>query len=299
MGPTDPASPGDSRSSRFPPPDASPAVARSRDGASSAHWAKAAAGLLLTPVMVGAAAMVLARVPVGERLASLVVFGGAASVTVAALAIAAACYPAAAWRLGAGLGAVVTLGALAWLGVASVAAAVAVDTALVAAAWAIGTSIGRRIEHPGHLLPACVVVACADAASLVSRFGPTHAIAESERALSVVAVAFPVPGTSDVAPALGVGDLVFIAIVFGAVAAHRLSLVRAALLAWLGTLAAGAASAFFEAAVPALVPIAAAVVIGIPEARKVRPRERRAASLAMVIAASVASAVIAAQLVHG
>jgi hypothetical protein len=147
-------------------------------------------------------------------------------------------------------------------------------------------------------LPACVVVACADAISVVSRFGPTHAIAENERALSVVAVAFPVPGTSSFAPVLGVGDLVFIAIVLGAVAAHGLSLVRAALLCWLGTLAAGAASAILQTAVPALVAVGAAVVLGLPQARQVRPLERRVATLAITIAVAAAAAAIVAQIVR-
>ena len=144
-------------------------------------------------------------------------------------------------------------------------------------------------------MPACVVVACADATSVVSQFGPTHALAESEAALSIVAVGFPVPGTTSFAPALGVGDLVFIAIVFGAVAAHRLSLARVALLCGFGTAMAGVLSAVLATAVPALVPIAAAVVLGVPEARRLRPRERRVAILAMAIAASVAVAVIALQ----
>jgi hypothetical protein len=242
--------------------------------------------------------MLLPRIHVGEQSANLIVFAGAASTSVTALAIAATFFPPPVWRLAVVGAAAVALGVLAWSGVASVAATVAVDAALVAAAWAIGTSIGRRIDHPGHLLPACVVVACADAASMVSRFGPTHVIAESERALSVVAIAFPVPGTSAVAPALGVGDLVFMAIVFGAVAAHGLSLTRAALLCLLGTAVAGGASAALATAVPALVPIAGAVVLGIPEARNVRPRERRAARLAMTIAVSVALAAVAAQLVQ-
>jgi hypothetical protein len=251
----------------------------------------------LTPVIVATAALVLPHIHTGEQGASLIVFGGASATAVAALALSAIVYPLPIWRLAVASLAVLIIGVLAFTGVTSVAAAVAVDTVLVAAAWAIGTSIGRSIEHPGHLLPACVVVACADAASMVSRFGPTRAIAESDRALSVLAITFPVPGTDNMAPALGVGDLVFVAIVFGAVAAHGLSLPRAALLCFVGTSVAGATSAALGTAVPALLPIAAAVVLGIPEARKVRPRERRVASLAMVVAAMVAVAAIAAQLV--
>jgi len=264
--------------------------------ASSANWQRGALGLLLTPFVVGIAAAVLPRIHLGDPSASIVVYAGAASTSLAALAIAAGSYPPWKWRLATTAVATIALAAAFWEAARGMAAPVAVSASLVAAAWAIGTSIGRRIEHPGHLLPACVVVACADATSIVSQFGPTHAIAENEAALSIVTVGFPVPGTSSFAPALGVGDLIFVAIVFGAVAAHRLSLARAALLCGLGTAVAGAASAVLETAVPALVPIAAAIIVGVPEARRLRPRERRAATFAMVIAVSVAAAAIASQL---
>jgi hypothetical protein len=256
-------------------------------------------GLLVTPIAVGIAAFVLPRVHLGAEGASLVVFGGSASMSVIALAIAATSRVALAPRLAAALVAAVALGAFALAGVTSTLAAVVVDTALVALAWAIGATIGAHIEHPGHLLPACVVVACADAASVASQWGPTHAIAESERALSVMAICFPVPGEASVAPALGVGDLVFMAIVLGAAAVHGLSVARAAILCWAGTLIAGAASAVLETAVPALLPIGAAVVIGLPAARQVRPKERRVAALAMIIAVSVAAAAIGSQLFMG
>ena len=261
-------------------------------------WKNAAFGLALTPIVVGTAAVLAPSIAAGEAIANLVAFGGAASTAVGALAVAATSYPRPAWRIGVASIAIAMLALFAWTGVPSVIAVVAVDTALVAASWAIGTSIGRRIEHPGHLLPACVVVACADAASVVADWGPTHAVAESERALSVVAIAFPVLGTTAVAPALGVGDLIFVALVFGAVAAHGLSLRRAALLCAAGIAVAGALSAVLETAVPALVPTAAAVVLGLPDARRVRPRERRTASVAMAVAVSAALAVVALQLLH-
>jgi len=279
----------------MPPVD--PAVTAPLPGdAASANWQRAVSGLLFTPLVVGIAAVVLPRIQMADPTASIVVYGGAASTALVALAIAARSYPPWKWRLATIAVAGVVLAIAAWGSVTGMVAPLAVSASLVAAAWAIGTSIGRRIEHPGHLLPACVVVACADATSMISQFGPTHAIAESEAALSLFTVGFPVPGTSIFAPVLGVGDLVFVALVFGAVAAHRLSLARAALLCGLGTAVAGAASAGLGTAVPALVPIAAAIVLGIPEARKLRLRERRVAILAMAIAASVAAAAIASQL---
>lgn len=258
----------------------------------------AAPGLLFTPLVVGLASLALPHVDLSASAADFIVFAGATTTALAALAIAARGYPAWQVRVATIVVAALVLAFFAWRGATGTFAPIAVDWALVAAAWGIGTSIGRRIEHPGHLLPACVVVASADAASVVSSFGPSHAIAESERALSVVAVAFPVPGTSSFAPALGVGDLVFTAIVLGAIAAHGLSIARAALLAWGGAMLAGALSALFAMPIPALVPIAAAIVIGVPEARRVRPREKRVATVAMVIAVSVAAATIGSQLLH-
>lgn len=259
---------------------------------------RALIGLLVTPVVVGIAALVLPHIPMDVGGANLVVFVGSASMTVLALAIAAPSRVPLSSRLATAIIAAIALGVFALAGVNSTTAAVVVDTALVALAWGIGATIGRRIEHPGHLLPACVVVACADAASVLSRWGPTHAIAESERALSVMVISFPVPGEASVAPALGVGDLVFMAIVLGAAAVHGLSVVRTALLCGVGTLIAGAASAVLATAVPALLPIGAAVVIGLPAARRVRLAERRVAVLAMVLAVSVAAAAIGSQLLH-
>jgi hypothetical protein len=259
---------------------------------------RAPLGLALTPIVIGLAALIFSRVSMRETAADLVVFIAATTTSIGALALSARSHPRWPWRAGALALSACALGAAAWSGSTSAIASFAVDTALVAMGWAIGGSIGRAIEHPGHLLPACVVVACADATSVVSSFGPTHAIAENERVLSVVAFAFPVPGTTYFAPTLGAGDLIFIALVMGAAAAHGISIVRAALLCWAGTLAAGLGSAVLAMPVPALVPIGAAVVLGIPEARKVRKKERRVAMVAMTIAIAVAATTIVFELVH-
>src|SRR5262249_16797564 len=124
--------------------------------------------------------------------------------------------------------------ALALLRPAPLPLAIGVNTALVALAHSLGGSIGRRVAHPGHLLPACAVAAAADAASVLFPGGPSHAIASSERALSLALVAFPVPGTRALAPSIGFGDLVFLALVLGTAATHRLSIPRAAALGALG-----------------------------------------------------------------
>lgn len=169
-----------------------------------------------------------------------------------------------------------------------------VNFTLVLIAHGIGGAIGRRVIHPGHLLPASLVAASADVLSLVHPEGPSHAIAESERALSLLAIHFPVPGVHGMAPVLGLGDLVFVALVLGVVVQHRLSLVRASVAVLLGVFAAGGLAAGLGVPVPALIPIAAAILLGMPEARALRPQDRRTTR----IAAAVALAVIAGLLVQ-
>jgi hypothetical protein len=168
-----------------------------------------------------------------------------------------------------------------------------VDTALVCLSWALGCSLGRRVQHVAHLLPACVVAASADIVSLLSPEGPSHAIAESERALSVLATWFPVPGSSALSPALGVGDLLFMALVFGVARAHGLPYARCLLACLGGTALAGVVAAWSGLAVPALVPIAAVLVLVLPPIRQLRHSDRNAARWSMLIASSMALATFA------
>ena len=117
--------------------------------------------------------------------------------------------------------------------------------------------------------------------------------------MSVLAVGFPVLGTDAVAPALGVGDLLFMALVFGVARAHGLPYGRAVLCCVIGTALAGLAAAAFGVAVPALVPIAAALVVGLPAIRRLRPNDRRAAQFSMLIAGAVVLATGARTLLLG
>src|SRR6185503_12189742 len=143
-----------------------------------------------------------------------------------------------------------------------------------------------------HLLPACVVAAAADLASVLHPAGPSRAISGSDAALSVLSVQFPVPGAAAVAPVLGVGDLLFLAVVLGVVTAHGLPLLRAAALGLAGVFVAGALAAWARAPIPALVPIAALTALGLPAARRLRPEDRRVAWIVAVIAVGVAGGVV-------
>jgi hypothetical protein len=250
-------------------------------------------GLLLTPVLVTIGLGVLPSWPASDAVASLVSFAAAAGVALASLAIGARAEVSLKTLLGIGAAAALTLGLLAYWPSPSRPAWVAVDAALVALALTLGTAVGRRVQHAGHLLPACVVAASADVVSLLSPEGPSHAVITSERALSMLAVWFPVPGTRAVAPALGVGDLLFIAFVLSVATAHGLVYFRAVVCCASGVAAAGLAAATLRVAVPALVPIAAAAVIGMPAIRRLRAVDRRPAYWSMLVAVALAVATLA------
>jgi hypothetical protein len=257
------------------------------------HWARWGLGLGLTPCAVALAERALPSVHVNPLLGDIISFAGATTFPVLGLALAATAEVSLAFALSIAAPAALVLIALAWHQPTPNVTLLLVDAALVGLAWALGASLGRRVQHATHLFPACVVAACADLVSLLSPEGPSHAIAASDRALSVLTVGFPVPGSEAVSPALGVGDLLFIALVFGVARAHGLPYARSVGLCLLGTALAGATAARFGVAAPALVPIAAAVVLGLPMIRKLRPADRTAARVSMLIAGSVALATIA------
>ncbi len=100
------------------------------------------------------------------------------------------------------------------------------------------------------------------------------------------------PGTDAVAPALGVGDLVFLALVLGVAAAHRFSIARVALAAAVGLAAAGGLAAALQREIPALVPLGAAIVACVPEARRLRVEDRRTTVVALALAAAVVLGVL-------
>jgi len=83
-----------------------------------------------------------------------------------------------------------------------------------------------------------------------------------------------------------------LAIVLRAVRQHGLPMARATILCLLGTLIAGAGAPSLQTAVPALVPIGAALVLGMPAVRQLRPEDRRVALFSIAIAVSVVVATI-------
>lgn len=237
--------------------------------------------LLVPAVVVGVAIAVSPKIPASIAVASAVTFFGAAVLSVLAVSFGARQAVSGRTVLFVDLLALVTLAALGVARVRSPVMTAVVDAMLIAFAWATGAALGERVEHPSHLLPAAAVAAAADVASVVSSWGPSAAIASSERALSVLAISFPVLGTRAVAPALGVGDLIFIALALGIARRHGLPYRRMTLLALAGVVLAGALSAYFERAVPALPAIGALIVGFVPDARATRKKERSVTTIAL------------------
>jgi hypothetical protein len=268
-------------------------LARSDGSSRASHWARFTLGLALTPFVVALATRELPNVRTSVRVGDTIAFAGATFFPIVGLALASFAEVPLAASICALIPALAVLALVSLVAVEPARAMLLVDTSLVVVAFAIGGAIGRRVQHASHLLPACVIAASADLASLFSPEGPSHAIAASDRALSVLALWFPVPGLHALAPALGFGDLLFMALIFGAARVHQLPYVRVVVLALVGTALAGLAAAFLEVAVPALVPIAGATLIGLPQARRLREPDRSAVKWSMLVAASVVLAVMA------
>lgn len=146
----------------------------------------------------------------------------------------------------------------------------------------VGGLLGSRIEHPGHLLFVGWVSSLADIASVYHHAGITHAVAESVAVLSVVALPFPMLGTSDIVPFLGGGDLVFLAMYFAVARNHGLSGTRMFAGLTLGLTATLVSLVVVQAVVPALPFLAAGVMVLVPEARR-PPRAQRTPALVFAI----------------
>ncbi len=177
----------------------------------------------------------------------------------------------------------------------SVPAGVAIDLALLVGGATLGAAVGARIPEPGHLLPVAWVSALSDVASALGRGGPTAAIVTHERALALLAISVPLPGVGEMAPVIGVGDVVFCALYVAAARRHGLGVGR-----MIAALAAGLAATLVALVVlarpiPALPFLGAAVVVWFPAARRMPASDRRAAVAAMVLIAVVTAALLIAR----
>ena len=252
-----------------------------RVGSGARELVRVGSAAAATFALVVLSSIVAPHLPMPERAAGLITFFGAAVVSAFFVAIVVRTTFSPHVVLIVDAVAVAALVVVAVTRGSSPLGAAVVDAALVSFGGATGAFVGARIQHPGHLLPACAVASCADIVSVLSPHGPTHALATNERALSILAVAFPVPGTHAAAPSIGVGDLVFLALILGGARAHALPFARTVVLGFVGLLAAGVVAAFFEAPIPALPFIAVAVIAFVPGARTLRRKDRTVATIAI------------------
>jgi len=252
-----------------------------------------ATGLALTPALTVACSIAAPNIAIPTNTATILVF--VASVTVITASLFALSHGSfsntIAITITASAGTAVA--GTAFAGVNSIAAIAVINAALVGAGHGVGRAVGSRVERAGHLLPACVVAASIDIASVMHPGGPTHAILQSERAMELLTFSFPVFGSAAFAPSIGVGDMVFGALLLGAAVRHGLSTIRMATLIAAGLLIAGLLSAIFARGVPALPAVAACVILGFKQARTLDRKDRWVAYLCMGVAVTIAVGVIA------
>jgi hypothetical protein len=167
--------------------------------------------------------------------------------------------------------------------------AVAVTIALLSCCTLVGAVVGGAIEHPGQLVFVAIVSAAADMFSVFHESGPSAAIVQSEAALSVLALPWPMLGTPFIEPILGAGDVVFTSLYVACSRRHALSPGRTAAALTLGFAVTMVAVVALQVAVPALPFLGLAVVAAHPQARRPPERDRiRGYVVASVVVAVVA-----------
>ncbi len=152
--------------------------------------------------------------------------------------------------------------------------------AILVFANAVGSLVGARVPHHGHLLPVALVSSAVDLWSALAPEGPTRALATAPDPawLRVLAASAPVAPSRAMEPMLGVADAIFAALYLTAVRRHEIPLARMTAALGLGLLAAGAVAVALARPLPALPFIGLLVVALVPESRRV-PREDRGATL--------------------
>lgn len=153
----------------------------------------------------------------------------------------------------------------------------------------LGALIGRRIQHPSHLLFVALVSSVADVLSVTQPGGISKAIADEPRALALLALPWPLLGTSEIAPFLGVSDVVFASLYLHASRAHVLPMLRSIVALFLGFAVTSALVLLFQRPIPVLPLLGASIVLAQPRARAASAEDLRRgawvlAALALVIA---------------
>jgi hypothetical protein len=244
-----------------------------------------------------AVAWAVVALVVGHRLGAGVTISPVGAFAVA-FSVVAATVLASAWRCPRPSAA-----ALAWLAVPAATlayigthpmppldTAVAVTASLLVLGTLAGAFVGAAIEHPGHLVFVAIVSAAADVFSVFHPSGPSSAIAQSESALSLLALPWPMLGTTSIEPLLGVGDVVFTALYIAGARRHALPAGRTVLALTLAFGVTMVSVIILGVAVPALPFLGLAMVAAHRDARRPPERDRiRGYAIAVAVVALVAA----------
>jgi hypothetical protein len=155
------------------------------------------------------------------------------------------------------------------------ASAPAVLLALLALGSGLGTWVGASIEQPGHLLFVALVSTVIDTFSVTHPDGPSAALLRQPESLALLALPWPMLGTRDVVPLLGVGDLVFTSLYWSAGQRHALPARRTAIALGSGFVLAALTVVLSERAIPVLPFLAACMLVAQPAARAPQGRDMR------------------------
>lgn len=153
---------------------------------------------------------------------------------------------------------------------------------------AVGTVIGRAIQHPGQLLVVGVVFTLADTFSVFHPAGPSAAIVRSSPDLmSVLALPWPLFGMHEYVPVLGVGDVTAAALFIGASRVHELPLRRTIIALFVGLIGTMIFVWLAELPMPALPLMSLAVIAVHPRARRLRQEDKKPALLGILAMAAL------------
>jgi len=188
------------------------------------------------------------------------------------------------------------LSALALLGVAQHDAAggmqakLCVLIALLMLGSGLGSVVGSRITSPGHLLFVAIVSGLADVWSVTQPGGISREIAEQPAALALLALPWPVLGTSEIPPLLGVGDAVFVGLYIAATRALGLAMRRTLFALLAGFALTTLCVVYFERPIAVLPWLGICFVIAQPKSRVVASDDRRRGAWVLTALAGVLAA---------
>jgi len=154
---------------------------------------------------------------------------------------------------------------------------------------ALGGIVGANVEKAGYLLVVAIISSLVDGYSVLTPEGITAQVVEDEVLLSVLAISWPMAGSSEIFPLLGMGDVTLTSLYFVAARRHGLSPWRGLIMFAIAYLAVAGCVFVAERALPALPFLGLAAVAAWPEVRRIPKEDRRQAwgGIAFVVAALV------------